>query len=317
MRANSARLGLVAMVIALLGVLTALSAAASPRWSDWSAPVWLGATINSSAEDAGPAISKDGLALYFYSTRAGGLGGEDIYVSYRVSPDAPWGTPVNLGTTVNTGANERVPAFSRDGHWMFFASDRSGGVGGLDIWSSYRLHTHEDFGEFGWQTPKAVVGVNSPFNEAGPSHFQDDETSTALLYFNSNRPGGLGGADIYVAVQQPDGSFGEVSNLSALNSRFFDARMTISHDGLEIIFSSNRATGSAAGQLDLWSANRESTSVAWSTPTSLTTLNTTANDYTSYLSADRQVLYFASERSGGLGAGDLWVSTRTKGTSRP
>src|SRR5881397_2399601 len=106
--------------------LLAPPAAASPQWSDWSVPVWLGATINSSAEDSGPAVSKDGLALYFYSTR-------------------------------------------------------SGGVGGLDIWSSYRLHTHEDFGEFGWQAPKPVVGVNSPFNEAGPSYFQDDETSTAFL----------------------------------------------------------------------------------------------------------------------------------------
>ena len=297
--------------------LLAPPAAASPQWSDWSVPVWLGATINSSAEDSGPAVSKDGLALYFYSTRAGGVGGEDIYVSYRASSDAPWGTPVNLGTTINTGANERVPAFSRDGHWMFFASNRSGGVGGLDIWSSYRLHTHEDFGKFGWQAPEPVVGVNSPFNEAGPSYFQDDETSTAFLYINSNKPGGLGSADIYVAVQQPDGSFGALSNVTVVNSPFFDARTTISHDGLEIIFNSNRATGSLAGEVDLWSATRESTSKAWSTPTSLTMLNTTANDYTPSLSADRQVLYFASERSGGLGAGDLWVSTRTKSSGKP
>ena len=292
-------------------------AAASPQWSDWSAPVWLGGTINSSAEDAGPAVSKDGLAFYFYSTRAGGVGSEDIYVSYRASTNAPWGTPVNLGTPINTTANERVPAFSRDGHWMFFASNRTGGVGGLDIWSSYRLHTHEDFGEFGWQTPKPVVGVNSPFNEAGPSYFQDDETSAAFLYFNSNKPGGLGSADIYVAVQQPDGSFGAVANVTSLNSPFFDARATISHDGLEVIFSSNRATGSLLGQLDLWSATRESTSGAWSTPTSLTTLNTSEADYTPYLSADRQVLYVASERSGGLGAGDIWVSTRTKSSGKP
>ena len=297
--------------------LLAPPAAASPQWSDWSAPDWLGATINSSAEDAGPAVSKDGLAFYFYSTRAGGVGGEDIYVSHRASTDAPWGAPVNLGTPINTTANERVPAFSRDGHWMFFASNRSGGVGGLDIWSSYRLHTHEDFGEFGWQTPKPVVGVNSPFNEAGPSYFQDDETSAAFLYFNSNKPGGLGSADIYVAVQQPDGSFGAVANVTSLNSPFFDARATISHDGLEVIFSSNRATGSLLGQLDLWSATRESTSGAWSTPTSLTTLNTSEADYTPYLSADRQVLYFASERSGGLGAGDIWVSTRTKASGKP
>lgn len=312
-----------AMRLIVIFVITALvlsdggMVSAAPRFSDWGTPEWLGAAVNSSAEDAGPAISKDGLALYFYSTRTGGQGGEDIYVSRRSSSTAPWGLPVNLGPTINTTSNERVPAFSRDGHRMFFVSNRSGGAGGLDIWVSYRLHTHEDFGEFGWQAPSPVLGVNTPFNEAGPSYFQDDETSTAFLYFNSNKPGGLGSADIYVAVEQPDGSFDAVSNVTALNSPFFDARATISHDGLEIIFSSNRATGSPLGQLDLWSATRDSTSSAWSTPTSLTKLNTTANDYTTYLSSDRQAIYFASERSGGLGAGDLWVSTRTKSAGRP
>jgi len=180
MHANSARLGLVAMLIALLGVLTTLSAAASPRWSDWSEPVWLGATVNSSAEDAGPAISKDGLALYFNSTRPGGVGGEDIYVSYRASTNAPWGTPVNLGAPINTTENERVPAFSRDGHWMFFASNRTGGVGGNDLWASYRLQTHEDFGEFGWQAPSPLTTLNTPFGEAGPSYFEDEATSPAF-----------------------------------------------------------------------------------------------------------------------------------------
>ena len=308
MRATSARLGLLAIVIALLGVVTALSAAASPRWSDWSEPVWLGATINSSAEDAGPAISKDGLALYFNSTRPGGVGGEDIYVSYRASPDAAWGPPQNLGAPINTTSNERVPAFSRDGHWMFFAR----GSGAFDLWVSYRAHVHEDAGEFGWQDPLPLTELNTPFGEAGPSYFQDEETGRVFLFFNSNRPGGAG-SDIYVAVQQPDGSFGAVSNVSALNSPFFDAHSTVSHDGLEIIFNSNRATGNPLGPEDLWSATRESATGAWSTPVTLTTLNSAAEDYTPYLSADRQTLYFASNRPDGLGAGDLWMATRTKG----
>ena len=150
-----------------------------------------------------------------------------------------------------------------------------------------------------------------------PAGWGSADAGTAFLYFNSNKPGGLGSADIYVAVQQPDGSFGAVANVTRLNSPFFDARATISHDGLEVIFNSNRATGSLLGQVDLWSATRESTSGAWSTPTSLTALKTTASDYTPYLSGDRQTLYFASERAGGLGAGDLWVSTRTKSSGKP
>jgi hypothetical protein len=79
---------------------------------------------------------------------------------------------------------------------------------------------------------------------------------------------------MYVAIQQRDGSFGSVSNVTALNSPLFEARSTISRDGLEIFFLSNRATGSPAGQQDLWTATRASTAAVWSTPTSLTALNT-------------------------------------------
>jgi len=301
------RLVVVFVIVAVVLSGGGISSAA-PRYSDWSAPEWLGGTVNSSAEDAGPAISKDGLALYFYSTRAGGQGGEDIYVSRRPSPTEPWGAPVNLGAPINTAGNERVPAFSRDDHQMFFA--RNG-----DLWVSYRLHKDEDFGDFGWQTPTALTSLNTAFGEFGPNYFQDDN-GAVFLFFNSTRPG-LGSNDIFVAIQQPDGSFGSVSNVTELNSPFVDARTTISHDGLEMIFTSNRATGSIAGQLDLWSATRESVSAPWSSPVSLISLNTAANDYTPYVSADRETLYFASERAGGLGAGDLWVSTRTKGTGKP
>src|SRR5687767_1104771 len=77
----------------------------------------------------GPAISKDGLSLYFAAARVpGGFGGEDIYVSQRETRDAEWGPAINLGPTINTAASEMVPAFSRDGHLMFFASNRLGGL---------------------------------------------------------------------------------------------------------------------------------------------------------------------------------------------
>ena len=290
-------------------IMIGAQALAAPKYSDWSTPMWLGAAVNSSAEDAGPAISKDGRALYFYSTRAGGAGGEDIYVSYRSSSDGPWGAPLALAATINTTTNERVPAFSRDGHWMFFAR---GPVGALDIWVSYRQHTADDFGEFGWQNAQPVSSLNTAFGEAGPSFFQDDELGAAYLFFNSTRPGGLGAQDIYVSVRQPDGSFANVSNVAGLNSPFVDARGSVGHDGLEIVFLSNRQTGSVQGLFDLWYSTRESTTAAWSTPTSLVSLNTTASDYTPYLSPGGGEIYFASDRAGGLGLGDLYMSTRNK-----
>jgi hypothetical protein len=66
---------------------------------------------------------------------------------------------MNLGPIINTTANEMVPAFSRDGHLLFFASNRLPSSGGVDIWVSRREHTHDDFA---WQPAENLgAGVNS------------------------------------------------------------------------------------------------------------------------------------------------------------
>src|SRR5438046_1146562 len=106
--------------------LSAAGSVAAPKFSDWSPPV-LVPNVNSEFLDFGPAISRDGRSLYFSSNRPGGFGGVDIWVSRRARTKDAWGMPVNLGLTINTTALEAVPAFSRDGHWMFFGSDRPGG----------------------------------------------------------------------------------------------------------------------------------------------------------------------------------------------
>jgi hypothetical protein len=94
---------------------------------------------------------------------------------------------VNLGPTVNSTARDLVPTFSRDGHWMFFASERSGGFGGADIWASWRAHTHDDFG---WETPINLgPGVNTAFNDNGVGYFENDDGGAPQLFFGSNRPG--------------------------------------------------------------------------------------------------------------------------------
>src|SRR6266404_1405505 len=94
-------------------------------FSDWSAPVNLGPTVNSGSDDFHPAISPNGLSLYITSGRtAGGFGGSDIWVSQRASPHDAWGTPQNLGPNINGPFNDIAPDFSADGHWMFFSSNR-------------------------------------------------------------------------------------------------------------------------------------------------------------------------------------------------
>ncbi len=302
-------LPLLVAVILSIAMMQALSAHAQ-NYSDWSPPVNLGAAINSASNDQDAAISKDGLSLYFASDRPGGIGGFDMYVSQRASVDDPWGSPVNLGPTVNTVFDEGNAAFSRDEHLMFFQSKRPGGFRGIDIWVSQREHTHDDLD---WQPAVNLgAGVNSTADDNGPSYFANEEDGLPQLYFGSNRPAALGGANIYLSEQMGDGSFGSAVLVPDLSSPLNENRPTIRHDGLEIFFHSNRA-GSIGAALDLWVATRESTLDAWSTPVNLgDTINTEFQENQAYLSSDNQTLLFTSNRPGGFGGVDLYMSTRTK-----
>ena len=293
---------------ALVVVLASLVRAAPPEYSDWSTPVNLGPTVNSPFSDQGPAVSKDGLSLYFGSNRTGGSGDFDIWVSQRPTIDSPWGQPVNL-TMINTAAIENVPALSRDEHWLFFNSDRPGGFGSGDLWASFRFHTHDDFD---WQPPINLgPGVNSAFFDGGATYFENDDVGIGLLYFGSNRPGGPGGIDIYVSAQLPDGSFGPASLVTELSSPQNDQRPAVRFYGLELFLFSDRV-GTLGGN-DLWVATRETVADAWSAPVNLgPTINGTSGEAQGYLASGRETLFFVSGRPGGVGSQDLYMTTRTK-----
>ncbi len=303
-----ARIACMGVVLALF-VVTAADPDAAPQFSAWSAPVNLGATVNSSSNDVGPAISKDGLSLFLGSNRSGGSGDFDLYVSQRASVGALWGPPQNLGPVVNTGALENVPALSRDGHWLFFNSNRAGGSGGQDVWASYRAHTHDDFA---WEAPVNLgAGVNSALFDGGTGFFENDENGLPLLFFGSFRPGGVGGVDIYVSAAAADGSFGTASLVPELSSPANDQRPSVRFDGLEAFLFSDRP--GTFGGADLWVSTRDTLSQAWSTPVNLgATVNSVVVDQQPYIAADRETLFFASNRPGGFGDQDLWVTTRAK-----
>jgi hypothetical protein len=294
--------------IALVSAFTNSSRA--QKYSEWSTPINLGPTVNSTSMDRAPAISKDGLSLYFSSNRLGSIGmSEDIYVSQRETRDGEWGPPTNLGPIINTAVSEQVPALSRDSHLLFFASSRQpGSFGGLDIWVSRREDTHDDFG---WQPPENLgAGVNSTSIDAGPSYFENDDVGVPQLYFQSNRPGGPGTSNFYVSEQMADGSFGPAVLIPELSGGD-SSRASIRHDGREIFFNSNRP-GSIADGFDLWVATRGSVFDPWSEPVNLgTTLNSELVDVQPYISSDGETLFFASNRGVG-GPTDLYMSTRTK-----
>jgi len=284
----------------------------APEWGPWSTPINLGSLVNSPLDDNRPAISKDGLSLYITSGRLGGFGGLDIWVSHRASLDDPWGPPQNLGPTVNSSSNDVAPTFSPDGHRMYFHSFRPGGCGLADIYVSRRRDTRDDFG---WGPPEDLgCVVNTPYVNAGPTIFEDESTGTTTLYFTvqNNPPGSDQGFDIYASTRTGDeGVFGPPVLVPELSSPFRDTRTTIRRDGLEMILSSGRPGG--VGSEDLWVSTRASTLDPWSTPVNLgAVVNTTAFDGGPALSFDGTTLYFHSNRPGGVGGNDLYVTTRTR-----
>ncbi len=97
------------------------------------------AGVNSpTANDAQPNLRRDGLEIFFFSTRPGGLGMQDLYSASRSSVKEPWSTPVNLGPLVNSAAPDTRPSLSWDGTTLYFGSGRAGGEGDSDHYVTTR-----------------------------------------------------------------------------------------------------------------------------------------------------------------------------------
>lgn len=93
---------------------------------------------NSAAQDGQPNVRRDGLELFFFSTRTGSLGMQDIYAAARESTSDAWGTPVNLGSNVNSSGAETRPSLSWDGTTLYYGSTKPGGEGSTDHWVTTR-----------------------------------------------------------------------------------------------------------------------------------------------------------------------------------
>jgi len=156
----------------------------------WSTPVNLGSKVNSSAHDWAPSISADGLELFFGSTRSGGYGGYDLWVTTRETIHDEWGSPVNLGGTVNSAHKTHGMSISHDRLLLFFSSNRPGGYGGFDFWYTRRKTIDDPWG--------APVNLRRPINSSEvydqtPNISADGST----LHFTTERVGDVGGGDIY------------------------------------------------------------------------------------------------------------------------
>jgi len=270
---------------------------------DYGNPVNLGPIVNSAGFDGQPSISSNGLELFFASNRPGQLGApgnRDIWVTRRESTEEKWGKPTNLGPTVNSQALEKTPCISQDGLALYFASNRPGGHGDLDLWLTTRSTISGP-----WRKPVNLGPiVNSSTVERHP-HISADGLS---LYFSGpagfNRPKGYGSDDIWVARRASISDEWNVPvNLGPqINTSYYDAGPFVTSDGLYLFFHSSRA-----GIRDIWLSRRKNTSAPFGKPKMMAPpIWSPFRDSCVCLSADGSTLYFYSPRPGGSGGPDLW-----------
>lgn len=266
--------------------------------------------VNTSSLDGCPIQSPDGLSLYIASNRPGGKGGLDIWVATRTSASAPWGGPTNLGEPVNSAADDFCPTpVGKKG--LFFVSREAlpGACGQGDIYFTHRQ------GNGSWAEPErllcAPAGPNSALDEQGPSYVDSNGKvrGKKQLYFSRSSASPSVPGEIFVSTRESSSRFGPAAAVTELNDTAAnDIQPNVLANGLEVVFSSNRAGG--LGAQDIWVATRASLNAAWSAPVNIgSAVNTAAAESRPSLSKDGTQLLFGRS-PGPEGMSDIYVTTR-------
>lgn len=264
----------------------------------------VGPEINSEFDDYAPVVNADETEMIFTTRRREGnlnenVGDdnrpfEDIFVSKKEG--GAWQPAKNIGAMVNTRFNDSNIALSPTGNILFLYKD---GVGDGDIFMS----TRQPDGT--WTKPAALPGaVNSSFYESSISITKDEST----LFFASDRPGGLGGMDIYSCTKDKKGAWTVVRNLGpSINTEYDEEAPFIDYDGKTLYFSSKGRKG--MGGYDIFKStliNLEKRE--WSDPENLGyPINTPDDDIFIVGTASPNRFYYSSVRPDGVGYSDIYI----------
>lgn len=186
-------------------------------------------SLNSLDNEGAASLSGDGELLVFTAcNRAHNVGSCDLYFSFNT--DTGWTTP-ELMPLINSNEWDSQPSLSSDGRAIIFSSERSGGLGGRDLWLSVQ-------GENGWIQPINLgSSVNSPGNEENPFLHSDENT----LYFTSDYWPGFGGRDLFMTHRKRGNEWTTIHNLGyPINSPDHEEGVFIESSGLQGFFSSAR-----------------------------------------------------------------------------
>lgn len=252
----------------------------------------LGSVINSKHDDYFPFLTNDQEHLYY--TRQQVDGDEDLL--HSVYRNGSWRSGERL-KDFNTDAPEGMSTLVRNGRQLFFtACLRDSVAGPCDIWEALL----ED------GSVRATSSLGAPLN----SVYWESQAAVSCdgkqLYFASNRPGGVGGTDIYMTERLPNGLWSLPVNLGTpLNTPGDEEAPFISNDGKTLYFSSTGHLG--LGEQDIFMSWWDERQEKWSVPINLgPPVNSPHRELGFYLSADGRTGFFASNRPEGQGGMDIY-----------
>ncbi|HMJ71277.1 MAG TPA: OmpA family protein [Cyclobacteriaceae bacterium] len=261
----------------------------------------IGKEVNSEYEDYAPVLNEDETQLVFTTRRKDGNMNENVFSDNKPWEDIfittktgnKWNPAKNIGAPVTTATHESTLALSKDGNTLLIYRDDGGG----DIFQSTRKP------DGSWSPLEPLQAVNSTYSESSASLSADGNS----LYFASDRPGGLGGLDIYVTTKDSRGQWTRIRNLGpGINTAWDEEGPFIDYEGKTLYFSSKgRKT---MGGYDIFKSTlTDAATNKWSEPENLGyPINSPDNDVFYVSTKDGRRGYYSSVRGDGFGYSDIY-----------
>ena len=252
----------------------------------------LGSSVNSTASEYFPSISSSD-SLMIITRRIGNGQNEDFFGSIKSQNN--WQAAKPLEGNINTAFNEGGQKISTDGKWMVFTGcNYPEGFGSCDIYFAENINGI-------WSERKNMgTPLNTEYWESAPC-LSPDKSS---IYSSSNRPGGYGGMDIYVAYLNDKGYWGIPQNLGPTINTSGDEMFPFIHfDNTTLYFTSNgwKSIGGSDMYVSKKNGNRFNAPVNLGFP-----INTIDNESGLVVNATGKIAYFSSDRFGGEGGMDIY-----------